>query len=66
MTNQQVDGRGLEILREGPMAFSVIKSKGEVGYEDRQLDRRLQALRRKGVIRFSHKTGWELVTGPAK
>lgn len=67
----QLDAAIVQAIREGkttftPLTAAVDKQADALAKPDRYgqldgwrvIDRRLQAMRRRGVLQFSHKTGW--------
>lgn len=58
MTNEEMDRMLLDILSDRTLRFSQIQAVLGYGALYRQIDRRLQALRKRGELRFSHGFGW--------
>ena len=57
MTNDEADQKIAELLRQrGPLRFNEIQA--SLGLPYRLVDRRLQALRRRGLASFDSKKGW--------
>jgi hypothetical protein len=53
----EVDERIVEAVRSGKSQFYVLDA--SLNFRDfRTLDRRLQALRKRGVLTYTRKTGW--------
>ena len=65
MSNDEMDTALLRILAGGPKHFDAIRAGMVIAPADeqawRQIDRRLQALRKRGLIASSRKLGWSLV-----
>jgi len=53
---QDIDDKIISAVRGGKTTFTDILS--HVGGEFRVIDRRLQALRKRGLLMYSRKTGW--------
>lgn len=63
MNNEETRSRVMEILGFGPLKFYEILAifrREDRQFDDRALDRNLQALRKKGTIGFDSKKGWGL------
>jgi DNA-binding HxlR family transcriptional regulator len=58
-TNEQLDALILKTLYGRTLKFKEIQS--NVSGDMRQIDRRLQSLKRAGKVVFNSKTGWALV-----
>ncbi|SFY17153.1 hypothetical protein [Azotobacter vinelandii] len=48
----------LGLIKEGVAQYNRLVA--STGLDDRLVDRRLQALRKRGLIKFSTKAGWSL------
>ena len=63
MDNETVDKRIVEAVGRGCNLFYMIDAR--VGAESfRQVDRRLQALRKRGVLIYDRKAGWNIAGEP--
>ncbi len=65
VTNEEIDQKIIEALdgrtlKFGQIFYNIPHDISEHHVIYRQLDRRLQALRKKGKIKFSHGFGWRM------
>jgi hypothetical protein len=59
VSNEILDEQVVQWLREyGPAPFRLLRTNLKADY--RQLDRRLQVMRRKGKLRFDTMSGWSV------
>lgn len=57
--NEEIDAKIVDAVKEGKNQFCQLNA--VFGFSNfRKLDRRLQALRKRGVLKYDRKAGWQV------
>lgn len=58
MNTAEVDARVIEVIRGGTKRFGQIHQ--TLGGDFRRLDRKMQGMRKAGLLKYEPKTGWSV------
>jgi len=57
---ERIDAQIIAAIKEGMTQFYRICNACDMRYDERAVDRRLQSLRKRGLISFDSKAGWSV------